>query len=110
MHVKLVVTLMHLQLPIVRYVNNMEFLLILVVPCQASYLKHYQLSLQILGQVTNSIHPLSLQQYSHQCVIELLIELSHYPHSSQRRKTITNAVCYFIAKGMHLFQTGFRHL
>ena len=36
------------------------------------------------------------------------------PHSSQRWKSITNSVCYFVAKGMHPFQTvnepGFRQL
>ena len=36
------------------------------------------------------------------------------PHSSQRWKSITNSVCYFMTKGMHPFQTvnepGFRQL
>ena len=58
MHVKLVATSMHLQLPIVRYVKNMEFLSILAVPWQAPYFKHYQLLLQLLGKMTNSIYPL----------------------------------------------------
>ena len=47
-------------------------------------------------------------------ITEAFSRMQPLPHSSQRWKSITNSVCYFVAKGMHLFQTvnepGFHQL
>ena len=38
-------------------------------------------------------------------IMEAFNRAQPLPHSSQRWKSITNLVCYFIIKGMHPFQT-----
>ena len=38
-------------------------------------------------------------------ITEAFNRMQPLPHSSQRWKSITNSVCYFVAKGMHPFQT-----
>ena len=47
-------------------------------------------------------------------ITEAFSRVQPLPHSSQRWKSITNSVCYFVAKSMHPFQMvnepGFRQL
>ena len=59
--------------------------------------------------------PMDTSESSKQLQItEAFTRTKPLPHSSARWKAITNSVCYFIAKGMHPFQTvnepGFRQL
>ena len=59
--------------------------------------------------------PMDTSESSKQLQItEAFTRTKPLPHSSARWKAITNSVCYFIAKGMHPFQTvnepGFHQL